>query len=65
MASTRDVEQQATDLESLRTATPDVATASLRKALQQRNNYIVSRAAKLAADLSLPELTPDLAASFA
>lgn len=65
MASARDVEQQAADLEHLRSATPDVATASLRKALQHRNNYIVSRAAKLAADLSLPELTPDLAAAFA
>ena len=64
MASARDVEQQAADLESLRSATPDVATASLRKALQHRNNYLVSRAAKLTADLSLAELTPDLATAF-
>ena len=64
MASARDVEQQAADLESLRSATPGVATASLRKALQHRNNYIVSRAAKLTADLSLPELIPDLTTAF-
>lgn len=64
MASTRDVEQQATALESLRTAKPDVATASLRKALQHRNNYLVSKAAKLAADLSLSALTPDLVTAF-
>ena len=65
MASARDVEQQAADLESLRSATPGVATASLRKALQHRNNYLVSKAAKLAADLSLIELLPDLATTFA
>ena len=65
MASARDVEQQAADLESLRSATRDVATASLRKALQHRNNYLVSKAAKLAADLSLTELIPDLATAFA
>jgi HEAT repeat protein len=64
MASARDVEQQAADLESLRSATPDVASTSLRKALRHRNNYIVSRAAKLAADLSLTALTPDLATAF-
>ena len=65
MATARDVEQQAADLESLRSATPDVATASLRKALQHRNNYLVSKAAKLIADLSLTELIPDLATAFA
>jgi len=65
MATARDVEQQAAGLESLRSATPDVATTSLRKALQHRNNYLVSKAAKLAADLSLTELIPDLATAFA
>jgi HEAT repeat protein len=64
MATARDVEQQAADLESLRSAPPDVATTSLRKALQHRNNYLVSKAAKLAADLSLTELIPDLATAF-
>jgi hypothetical protein len=65
MATARDVEQQAADLESLRTAPPDVAATSLRKALQNRNNYLVSKAAKLTADLSLTELIPDLATAFA
>ena len=65
MATARDVEQQAADLESLRTAPPDVAATSLRKALQNRNNYLVSKAAKLTADLSLTELIPDLATVFA
>jgi HEAT repeat protein len=65
MATARDVEQQAADLESLRTAPSDVATTSLRKALQNRNNYLVSKAAKLTADLSLTELIPDLATAFA
>jgi HEAT repeat protein len=64
MASARDVEQQAADLESLRSAPSDIATTSLRKALQHRNKYLVSKAAKLAADLTLTALTPDLAAAF-
>lgn len=64
MATARDVEQQAADLESLRSAAPDVATTSLRKALQHRNNYLVSKAAKLTADLSLTDLIPDLATAF-
>ncbi|HEY6374469.1 MAG TPA: hypothetical protein VIX90_02975 [Edaphobacter sp.] len=64
MASARDVEQQAAALESLRTAPSDAAESGLRKALQHRNNYLVSKAAKLAADLSLSALTPDLATAF-
>ncbi|MFM2124661.1 MAG: hypothetical protein RL328_1112, partial [Acidobacteriota bacterium] len=49
-------------LEALR-GTPD-APAGLRKALKDRNNYVVSKAAAVAADLHLVELAPDLLAAF-
>lgn len=50
-------------LEALR-ATPGAASAPLRKALAERNNYIVSKAASLAGDLLLSDLIPDLLAAF-
>ena len=40
------------------------AAAGLRKALGDRNNYVVSKAAALAAELRLAELEPDLLAAF-
>ena len=45
-------------LEALRAA-PDAAAAPLRKALADRNNYIVSKAAGLAGDLLLSGLIPN------
>jgi hypothetical protein len=52
-------------LEALRSATDSaVALEQLRKGLNYRNNYLVSRAAALAADLRLRELIPDLLAAF-
>lgn len=50
-------------LEALR-ATPDSAAAALRKALGDRNNYTVSKAAGLVGDLLLSDLIPDLLAAF-
>lgn len=52
-------------LEALRSE-PDSAVAvdHVRKALRDRNNYLVSKAAELAADLSLCALIPDLLATF-
>lgn len=38
--------------------------AELRKALGDRNNYLVAKAAAIAADRGLHELVPDLAAAF-
>jgi HEAT repeat protein len=49
-------------LEAIRSA-PDPA-APLRKAIQDRNNYVVSKAAAIAGSLKLEELIPDLAAAF-
>ncbi len=52
-------------LEALR-AEPDPAVTcdKLRKALRDRSNYLVSKAAALSADLSLSALIPDLLAAF-
>jgi HEAT repeats len=49
-------------LDAVRSA-PDPAS-QLRKALQDRNNYFVAKAATIAASLKLEELIPDLAAAF-
>ena len=49
-------------LEALRSTADPVAP--LRKALQDRNNYFVAKAAAIAASLKLEELVPDLAAAF-
>ena len=52
-------------LEALRAApdSPDTA-AQLRKALKERNNYAVSKAARLVGDLQVRALVPDLLAAF-
>jgi hypothetical protein len=64
MAAPRNLEQEAEAIEALRHGTSDAAEPQLRKALQNRNNYLVSKAAKLAADLNLTLLCPDLASAF-
>ena len=48
-------------LEALRTAP---AVGPLRKALHDRSNYFVSKAAELAAELGMQELIPDLLEAF-
>ena len=45
-------------------AAPEVAIDPLRKALKERSNYLVSKAAALAGDLRLTALVPDLLAAF-
>ena len=64
MGASRDIEAQAAALEALRSAAPEVVEPALRKALQHRNNYLAAKAAKLASDLKLTSLTPDLVAAF-
>ncbi len=51
-------------LESLAGLTAGEAVAPLRKALQDRNNYFVSKAAAKAGELLLAELIPDLLKAF-
>lgn len=50
-------------LEALR-ASPATAAAGLRKALNDRNNYVVSKAAGVTGDLLIADLVPDLLAAF-
>jgi HEAT repeat protein len=58
-------EKKIEGLEALRRSSdPAEIVAALRKALQDRNNYLVSKAAAIAGDLRLEELTPDLIAAF-
>jgi HEAT repeat protein len=58
-------EKKIEGLEALRKSSdPAEIVAALRKALQDRNNYLVSKAAAIAGDLRLEELTPDLIAAF-
>jgi hypothetical protein len=64
MTASHDIEAQAAALEALRTADLDIAKSALSKALQHRNSYLVSKAAKLAADLTLTALIPGLEAAF-
>jgi HEAT repeat protein len=64
MGASKDIEAQVTALEALRSVASEAAEAALRKALQHRNNYLVSKAARLTSDLNLTALVPDLAAAF-
>jgi HEAT repeat protein len=58
-------EKKIEGLEALRRSSdPAQIVAALRKALLDRNNYLVSKAAAIAGDLRLEELTPDLIAAF-
>src|ERR1700726_1907985 len=52
-------------LEALRsTGASETTTEQLRKALKDRNNYLVSKAAALSGELGLQPLIPDLIAAF-
>jgi HEAT repeat protein len=52
-------------LESLRASPASPSTVEqLRKALKDRNNYLVSKAAALVGELGIQALTPDLLAAF-
>ena len=52
-------------LESLREhGATQATTEALRQALQDRNNYVVAKAARIAADLGLTALIPELTAAF-
>jgi len=57
------LERRIQAIEALRSA-PDTAAEPLRKALRDRNNYLVSRAAAVAGSLGLGALVPDLLAAF-
>ena len=58
-------EEQLAALEALRESAGAPATVdSLRKALANRNNYVVAKASKITAELGLRALIPDLLAAL-
>lgn len=57
-------EEKIREVEQLRSAPGAAAQAKLAKALGNRNNYLVSKAAAVVADLQLAGLIPDLIAAF-
>ena len=64
MASARGFDAELAQLESLREAEPAGTEAPLRKFLTNRNNFLVAKAAKLAAAHDHRTLIPDLVAAF-
>ena len=64
MPGKRALEEQIAALDSLRDAGEEPRLEAVRKALGNRNNFIVAKAADLARDLNLSELTKDLLAAF-
>src|ERR1700691_151721 len=60
----RDVEAAVGRIGLLRDVTHAEAIAGLRKALGDRVNLVVAKAARIAADRQLRELIPDLLAAF-
>lgn len=64
MAGKRAFDEQLAALDALRGAPPDTRVASLKKALDHRNNFIVARSADLIREFSLTDLTPDLLKAF-
>src|SRR5580700_11462226 len=65
LMSKKAFEQKLATLETLRAdAASPQTVAALRKALQDPNNYYVSKAAAIAADFALTDLIPDLLAAF-
>jgi len=58
-------EKKIADIEALRSVSDPAATLpALHKALKDRSNYVVSKAATIAGDLRLEDLIPDLIAAF-
>ncbi|MBZ5689212.1 MAG: hypothetical protein LAP86_29765 [Acidobacteriia bacterium] len=64
MPGKRAFEAQITTLDTLREAPQESRTEPLRKALTERNNFIVAKAADLTREFNLQDLTPDLLKAF-
>ena len=64
MPGKRAFEAQIAALETLRQAPQESRTETLRKALTERNNFIVAKAGDLAREFGLTALTPDLLKAF-
>lgn len=64
MPSKRAFEEQIAALEALRDSPKEIRVDALRKALTNRNNFVVAKAADLVRDLNLTALTDDLLTAF-
>ena len=60
----RKIEQEIENHNLLRDTEPDAARAALRKALADRVNLVVAKAAKITAEMRLRDLIPDLQRAF-
>ena len=64
MPGKRSFDQQLATLDELKHQSPEAVVEPLRKALTQRNNYLVAKAADLAAKFRLVQLLPELLVAF-
>jgi hypothetical protein len=64
MSGKRALEEQLAALDALREAPANTRLAPLRKALGNRNNFVVAKAANLIREFALTDLTSDLLTSF-
>jgi HEAT repeat protein len=64
MPGKRHFEDQLAALDALRQQPPEAAIEPLRKALANRNNFVVAKAADLVRQFQLTQLTPDLLTAF-
>jgi hypothetical protein len=64
VAGKRSFEEQLAALEALRQNPAEACVVPLRKALAHRNNYVVAKAADLAREMKLGQLTPELLVAF-
>ena len=64
MPGKRAFEEQIAALDALREAPQESRIEPLRKALTERNNFVVAKAADLTREFSLHDLTPDLLKAF-
>ncbi len=64
MSKSDPIETALNRMGELRTAAPEIAAQELRTYMGNRSNLVVAKAAKIAGELRLPVLIPDLAAAF-
>jgi HEAT repeat protein len=64
MSGKRKFEEQLASLDALRQQPPEATIDPLRKALTNRNNFVVAKAADLIRTSNLPQLIPDLLTAF-
>jgi HEAT repeat protein len=64
MSGKRKFEEQLAALDTLRKQPPEATVEPLRKALTNRNNFVVGKAADLIRELNLTQLIPELLTAF-